>query len=75
MKLSKEQEKAFREAVVCCICDQPLVDRRCCDHNNVSGAYRGAAHMDYNLQHKQSKVIRVIFHKHFYFSNITMATI
>lgn len=67
MKLSKDEEETFREATVCCICDQRLGDRRCCEHNHVTSACRGAAHMDCNLQYRQTKVIPVIFHnlKHY----------
>lgn len=62
MKLSKEQRKAYLEATVCCICDQPLGTKHCREHNHVSGAYRGAEHMDCNINYKHPQTIPVIFH-------------
>lgn len=63
MKLSKQEEKVFLEATVCSICDKPLCQKRCRDHNHGAGEYRGAAHMDFNINYKLPKTIPIIFHK------------
>ena len=62
MKLTAEEERVFRSATLCSICQKPLTGKRVRDHNHITGAFRGASHSYCNLNYKQSKRIPVIFH-------------
>lgn len=62
LKLSREQEKIFQDAVQCCICKQPPSSYRVREHDHLSGEYRGAAHSECNLRYRQPKSIPIIFH-------------
>ena len=57
MKLSSEEEAAFKAATNCYICekDLPLSPNRHRDHNHITGKYRGAAcaGCNINLHHKR----------------------
>ena len=50
MKLSEEEERSFRSADVCYLCEEPLGADRVRDHCHLTGKYRGAAHSECNLQ-------------------------
>ena len=47
-----EQERAFREAVNCNLCDQSFGADRVRDHCHMSGLHRGAVHCGCNLKLK-----------------------
>lgn len=49
MKLSQPEEEAFHKAVKCHICLQAFGADRVRDHDHLTGAYRGAAHSEFNL--------------------------
>ena len=62
MQLTADEEKSFQEATHCCICKNNLYRKRVHDHCHLSGAYRGPAHINCNLNYRQPKSIQVIFH-------------
>jgi len=62
MIFDKQDEKAFRKAIKCHICDEELGDDRVRDHCHLSGKYRGAAHNECNINYKIPKFIPVVFH-------------
>ena len=66
LKMTDEDTRRFKEAENCFICDEPLGVDRVRDHDHVTGAFRGAAHSDCNLQyrlkHNNQFVIPVVFH-------------
>ena len=67
LKMTKEDEKDFRKAIKCHICDQQYTDKdiRVRDHCHITGKFRGSAHQDCNLklQIKPETIkIPVIFH-------------
>ena len=71
MNMTKEDEKAYNDAMTCWICDRGGFNQKdkkymkVRDHCHISGRYRGAAHAKCNLQLsiKPEKVtILVVFH-------------
>lgn len=62
--LTPEQEKQFRNARNCHICELPFEDgdERVLDHSHLTGKARGFAHNSCNLNYKDSRTIPVIFH-------------
>ncbi len=69
MKLTDEEERQFKAAENCYLCNQKLNYDAVRDHCHLTGAYRGAAHNDCNLKlqfrsdkRNQSFFIPVIFH-------------
>ena len=62
MFLSPEEEKDFREAKCCSICEEELGNDRVRDHCHITGKYRGAAHNSCNLNCRLPRIIPVIFH-------------
>ena len=71
MDLTPEEEKEFNEATVCYICNELMGVDKVRDHDHINGKYRGAAHMECNLQYrlrkdkqgkKDSFIIPVFFH-------------
>ena len=69
LKLTPEEEKDFRSAKVCHICEQDLnVDEKTGiifkvrDHCHFTGKYRGAAHNECNLKCRKPLILPVIFH-------------
>ena len=67
LKMTKEDEKDFKKAIKCHICDQQYTDKdiRVRDHCHITGKFRGSAHQDCNLklQIKPETIkIPVIFH-------------
>ena len=62
MEITKEQEKEFKNAKVCHICQKSLEDDRVRDHCHITGDYRGAAHSICNLNFKYKSFIPVLAH-------------
>ena len=72
LEMTDEDDQKFRDATIYSICGEELCDRRVRDHDHVSGAFRGAAHNNCNLQYRllrkknkdddDSYVISVVFH-------------
>ena len=62
LRLSKEEEKSFKEAKICHICLGDLDEDRVRDHCHFTGQYRGAAHNSCNLQCRKPMILPVIFH-------------
>jgi hypothetical protein len=62
MIFTEADEKIYREATVCHICEQELGDDRVRDHCHLSGKFRGAAHESCNLNYKIPNFIPVVFH-------------
>ena len=69
LKLTSQEEKDFKSARYCHICDQKLFgDKKTSkilkvrDHCHFTGEYRGAAHNDSNLKCKKTLFLPVIFH-------------
>lgn len=68
--MSRDNEKMFKDAVKCHICEKKLDDDRVRDHNHITGKFRGAAHNECNLAYKYKKmnsdfdqfIIPVVFH-------------
>jgi len=62
--MSDDDKIAFTESTFCHICTQPFSDIKfkCHDHCHLTGKFRGAAHMECNLQLKFKKRIPVILH-------------
>ena len=50
MKLTEDEERSFRSADNCHLCDELLGADRVRDHCHLTGKYRGAAHSECNLQ-------------------------
>jgi hypothetical protein len=63
MKLTKQQEFDFQNAVNCHICEKKLGDDRVRDHDHVTGAFRAAAHNSCNINFNWRYFkLPVIFH-------------
>jgi len=62
MTFTKDDEKRYKRATKCHICDGELGDDRVRDHCHFTGRFRGAAHNGCNLNYKAPKFIPVIFH-------------
>ena len=67
LKMTKEDEKDFKKAIKCHICDQQYTDKdiRVRDHCHITGKFRGSAHQDCNLKLRikpDNIKIPVIFH-------------
>ena len=62
MILTKENERDFRKATHCHICEKELGGDRVRDHCHLSGKFRGAAHNSCNINYKVPKFFPVIFH-------------
>jgi len=63
-KMTHEDEKNFKQAKVCHICNKKYnkTDKRVRDHCHVTGKYRGSAHESCNLNFRFIDKIPVIFH-------------
>jgi len=62
MTFTKADEKRYKRATKCHICDEELGVDRVRDHCHFTGRFRGAAHNVCNLNYKAPKFIPVIFH-------------
>ncbi|KAL6419575.1 hypothetical protein ACFW04_013726 [Cataglyphis niger] len=62
--LSHEQYETFRSVTHCHICEKPFApdDTRVRDHCHLTGRYRGLAHLNCNLNYKNSFYIPIVFH-------------
>lgn len=81
MKLTADDEKKFKEATNCYICEKVFIstDKKVRDHNHITGDFRGAAHNACNLLHQECRTIPVIFHNlsgydsHFFIKELSSA--
>ena len=69
LKLTPEEEKDFKSAKVCHICEQELLVYektgeifKVRDHCHFTGKYRGAAHNECNLKCRKPLILPVVFH-------------
>ena len=69
LKLTPEEEKDFKSAKVCHICEQELLVYektgeifKVRDHCHLTGKYRGAAHNECNLKCRKPLILPVVFH-------------
>ncbi|OWF56062.1 uncharacterized protein LOC110452091 [Mizuhopecten yessoensis] len=62
MVMTGRDWQTFNSAVNCHICGRELGDDRVRDHCHVTGAFRGAAHNDCNINYKFTGRIPVVFH-------------
>ncbi len=62
MRIEREEERAFQDAIHCHICGFELGADRDRDHCHLTGKYRGAAHNDCNLNYSFTGRIPVILH-------------
>ena len=67
LRMTKEDEKKFKKAEECHICDKKYTDKdiRVRDHCHITGKYRGSAHQECNLKirvNPEEVKIPVIFH-------------
>ena len=62
MVITEQQEQEFQAATQCHICNSELGADRVRDHDHLTGAYRGAAHNDCNLNYKFTGKIPVVLH-------------
>ena len=69
LKLTPEEEKDFKSAKLCHICEQELLvyektgeifEVR--DHCHFTGKYRGASHSECNLKRRKPLILPVVFH-------------
>ncbi|XP_033753110.1 uncharacterized protein LOC117336607 [Pecten maximus] len=54
--------QSFKSATICHICGKGMGDDRVRDHCHVTGAFRGAAHNECNINYKYTGRIPVVFH-------------
>ncbi|CAB4039210.1 Gastrula zinc finger, partial [Paramuricea clavata] len=62
MRIERDEEQAFQDAVNCHICGYELGADRVRDHCHLTGKFRGAAHNDCNLNYSFTGRIPVILH-------------
>ena len=62
MRIEREEEQVFQDAVNCHICGYELGADRVRDHCHLTGKFRGAAHNDCNLNYSFTGRIPVILH-------------
>ena len=69
LNLTPEEEKEFKSAKVCHICEKELLAYektgeifKVRDHCHFTGKYRGAAHNQYNLNCRKPLILPVVFH-------------
>ena len=62
LRLTEEEQKSFKEARICHICNKELKDDKVRDHCHFTGEYRGAAHNSCNLQCRKPLILPVILH-------------
>lgn len=60
--MTEQQSDDYRNAIKCFICNNLLFDDKVCDHDHITGEYRGAAHSYCNLIFQVCSFIPVIFH-------------
>lgn len=66
MSLTEEEEKQFKEATLCHICEKEFIkdhqDIPVRDHNHQTGKFRAASHQSCNLQYQNSRTIPIVMH-------------
>lgn len=63
MIITPQQEKEFKQAENCYLCNESLGTDRVRDHDHLTGLYRGPAHSYCNIQYSYKNIkIPVIFH-------------
>lgn len=64
IQMSKDDEQQFANAVECSICNKTFYsnEMRVREHCHFTGAYRGVAHQDCNLNFKEHDIIPIVFH-------------
>jgi hypothetical protein len=62
MRIERDEEQAFQDAVNCHICGYELGADRVRDHCHLTGKFRGAAHNDCNLNYSFTGRIPVVLH-------------
>ncbi|CAH1986921.1 unnamed protein product [Acanthoscelides obtectus] len=64
LKLTSVEQKLFRLASSCSICERPFDEHevKARDHCHFTGKYRGAVHMSCNLNYSNSLIVPVLFH-------------
>lgn len=64
LKMTILEELGFYSAKKCHICEKPFERGaiKVRDHSHLTGAFRGAAHQDCNIQYVESRTIPVVFH-------------
>ncbi|XP_044010191.1 uncharacterized protein LOC122853841 [Aphidius gifuensis] len=64
LRLTYDEECSFFAAKICHICEKRFVEEniKVRDHDHITGAYRGAAHQDCNINYQDSCVIPIVFH-------------
>ena len=66
IEMTPEDWNSFNQETICCICQKPFDEydpaNKVRDHDHLTGKYRGAAHMNCNLQFSQSHQIPVFMH-------------
>lgn len=62
--LTNAEKRQFDNTTSCHICDKEIEDKndKVCDHDHLTGLYRGPAHMGCNLHYKIPKFIPIFFH-------------
>lgn len=63
-ELTKEETNNYYKSKQCFICRKPFAetDVRVRDHDHFTGAYRGVAHSQCNLNYSDSSIVPIIFH-------------
>ncbi|XP_044733269.1 uncharacterized protein LOC123295873 [Chrysoperla carnea] len=63
IKLNASEKEKIKMVTNCHICGEPLsATDRVLDHNHFTGAFRGVAHSDCNLNYHESHTIPIVFH-------------
>ena len=64
MVLSAENMMDFKNATRCSICEEPIdkTEKRCRDHDHLTGAYRGCTHPKCNFTYLNNRYIPVVMH-------------
>ena len=64
MNMSAEDMINFQNATHCSICEEPIgkSEKRCRDHDHLTGAYRGCTHQKCNLTYFNNRYIPVVMH-------------
>lgn len=60
--MSKNEKHTYSCASTCHICDRLLFNDKVCDHDHVTGKYRGAAHAHCNLMYRVCAFVPIVFH-------------
>lgn len=77
MNLTDADEEKFNETTHCFICRKIFYpdENKVRDHSHFTGCYRGAAHVNCNLNYKETNTVPVVFHNLNYDSHFIIAKI